>query len=67
VTLGDEAAVSGKKATANQPKALAGTQAGKRALRPARSLRVASEIVNSGGLSDDAEAKIRAALFDINV
>jgi hypothetical protein len=41
----DKAAASAEKKTiANQPKAVAGTQAGKPARRPSRSLRVASEV-----------------------
>ena len=44
-TLADEAVASAKKkAIANQPKAVAGTKAAKQARRPARSLRVASEV-----------------------
>jgi hypothetical protein len=44
-TLAAEAAASAKqKPIANKPKAVAGTQAGKLARRPARSLRVASEV-----------------------
>jgi hypothetical protein len=44
-TLADEAAASAKKkAIANKPKAVAGTKAAKQARRPARSLRVASEV-----------------------
>ena len=44
-TVADEAVASAKKkAIANKPKAVAGTKAAKQAQRPARSLRVASEV-----------------------